>query len=87
MLSSSFLVLHPLHVFLLEFHQSFETIAFLPHPRLIHGVKLPALFLLLTHVLIHAKLVTRTVDYADAHGTPLEGYVVYDDAKAARARA
>jgi dienelactone hydrolase len=28
-----------------------------------------------------AKLVTRTVDYQDKKGTPLEGYVVFDDAK------
>jgi len=27
-----------------------------------------------------AKLVTETVDYADEKGTPLEGFVVYDDA-------
>ncbi|MEJ0001519.1 MAG: dienelactone hydrolase family protein [Verrucomicrobiota bacterium] len=27
-----------------------------------------------------AALVTKTVDYTDSHGTPLEGFVVYDDA-------
>jgi dienelactone hydrolase len=43
-------------------------------------MKAAALLLLLTISCAPAKLVTRTVDYADAAGTPLEGYVVYDDA-------
>jgi dienelactone hydrolase len=45
-------------------------------------VKLALLVLALTPALVSAKLVTRTIDYADSHGTALEGYVVYDDAKA-----
>jgi dienelactone hydrolase len=42
-------------------------------------MKAIALLLLATASLAPAKLVTRTVDYTDASGTPLEGYVVYDD--------
>jgi dienelactone hydrolase len=61
--------------------RSRETIAFRSHPRLILGVKLALVLLALATSLAPAKLVTRTVDYADAHGTPLEGYLVYDDAK------
>ena len=45
-------------------------------------MKAAALLLLLAAGCASAKLVTRPVDYADAHGTALEGYVVYDDAKA-----
>jgi dienelactone hydrolase len=45
------------------------------------GVKLVALLFAATTLLVPAKLVTRTVDYSDAQGTPLEGYIVYDDAK------
>lgn len=43
-------------------------------------MKAAALLLLLTAASGCAKLVTRPVDYTDATGTPLEGYVVYDDA-------
>ncbi len=42
-------------------------------------MKVAALLLLLSLSCASAKLVTRTVDYTDIHGTPLEGYVVYDD--------
>jgi len=53
-----------------------------PARRYIEGsVKAAALLLVLTAGCACAKLVTRTVDYADAQGTALEGYVVYDDAK------
>ena len=45
-------------------------------------MKFAALLFALATLAAPAKLVTRTIDYADAHGTPLEGYVVYDDAKA-----
>ncbi len=64
----------------MEFPSLTETIAFRPHPRLILGVKFALLLFVLTTALAPAKLVTRTVDYADAHGTPLQGYLVYDDA-------
>jgi dienelactone hydrolase len=37
-------------------------------------------FSLMTLSATSAKLVTRSVDYQDEKGTPLEGYVVYDDA-------
>jgi dienelactone hydrolase len=37
---------------------------------------------LLAVTIAQAKLVTETVDYQDAKGTPLEGFVVYDDATA-----
>jgi len=39
-----------------------------------------ASFLLLSLVPVSAKLVTKPVDYTDEKGTPLHGYVVYDDA-------
>jgi len=42
-------------------------------------MKAAAFLLLLTISLAPGKLVTRTVDYTDASGTPLEGYIVYDD--------
>jgi dienelactone hydrolase len=44
-------------------------------------MKAIAFFLLATVSLASAKLVTHTVDYTDETGAPLEGYVVYDDAK------
>jgi dienelactone hydrolase len=44
-------------------------------------MKAAALFFLLAATGAAAKLVTRTVDYTDAHGTPLQGYIVYDDAQ------
>jgi dienelactone hydrolase len=44
-------------------------------------VKFVLFLFALTTALAPAKLVTRTVDYADAHGTALEGYITYDDAK------
>ncbi len=37
-------------------------------------------FLLATCAGASAKIVTRTVDYSDEQGAPLEGFVVYDDA-------
>jgi dienelactone hydrolase len=45
-------------------------------------MKLPAalVFSLLCLVPASAKLITETVDYMDAKGAPLQGYVVYDDA-------
>jgi dienelactone hydrolase len=46
-------------------------------------MKAASLLLLLATICAPAKLVTRTVDYADAKGAPLEGYVVYDDATSA----
>jgi dienelactone hydrolase len=39
-----------------------------------------ALFALLTLTPVSAKLVTKPVAYADEKGTPLHGYIVYDDA-------
>lgn len=44
-------------------------------------MKAVALFFLFALTCASGKVVTRTVDYADAQGAPLEGYVVYDDAK------
>jgi dienelactone hydrolase len=44
-------------------------------------MKAIAFLLLATASFAPAKLVTRTVDYTDETGAPLEGYVVYDDAK------
>jgi dienelactone hydrolase len=44
----------------------------------------PALFLLLIAaacVPAAAKFVTRTIDYSDAQGAALQGYIVYDDTK------
>jgi dienelactone hydrolase len=43
-------------------------------------MKAIAVLFLLTLTGASAKLVTRTVDYQDEKGTPLQGYVVYDDA-------
>jgi len=37
-------------------------------------------FILLSFMPVSAKPVTKPVDYADEKGTPLHGYVVYDDA-------
>jgi dienelactone hydrolase len=58
-------------------------IAFPRCNRLIPTMK-AALFLSLSLASLSpapAALVTRTVDYQDEKGTPLEGYAVYDDAK------
>ena len=35
--------------------------------------------LALSCCLVSGKIITQTVDYKDAEGTPLEGYIVYDD--------
>lgn len=43
-----------------------------------------AFLLLLATLNVSAKVVSRTVDYADAQGTRLEGYVTYDDATVGR---
>ncbi len=42
-------------------------------------MKAAALLLALSLSCASAKLVTRTIDYADAQGAPLQGYAVYDD--------
>ena len=47
-------------------------------------MKFAVLLLALTPLLASAKLVTRTVDYTDAKGAALQGYVVYDDATKGR---
>src|SRR5271156_5202913 len=39
----------------------------------------PLGFALMTLVPVSAALVGKSIDYSDDHGTPLEGYVVYDD--------
>jgi dienelactone hydrolase len=44
-------------------------------------MKVAALLFALSLSAAPAKLVTRTVDYQDAKGTPLEGYVVYEDSQ------
>jgi len=44
-------------------------------------MKIAALLFAMTLATAAGKLVTRTVDYQDAKGTALEGYIVYDDAQ------
>jgi dienelactone hydrolase len=43
-------------------------------------MKAVAFLFLITLTAASAKLVTTTIDYQDEKGTPLQGYVVYDDA-------
>jgi dienelactone hydrolase len=50
----------------------------LPFNRIMKAI---TVLLFLTLTAASAKLVTRTIDYQDDKGTPLQGYIVYDDAK------
>jgi dienelactone hydrolase len=56
-------------------------VQFGPSPSDYRIMKTAALLLLLTLTGAMGKLVTRTVDYQDGKGTPLQGYVVYDDTR------